>query len=128
MNRPSLPAGKSIPRCLDVALAKPLLPALASSVYDCGMQSILRDVRDIEAEDRRSLEQILGCPLNDNQRILIQVLDRTEAPQTGHAEDLGEPPAQLPDWCRVYEGLSDDEIAEIESIVLKRADLSRSLD
>ena len=93
------------------------------------MESIVRDVRDIEAEDRRSLEQILGCPLKDNQRLLIQVLDRAEAPETVPAGDLSEPPAaQLPDWCRVYEGLSDEEIAEIESIVLKRADLSRSFD
>ena len=93
------------------------------------MESIVRDVRDIEPKDRRSLEQILGRPLKDHQRLLIQILDRAEAPEAAHAEDAGEPPAaELPDWCRVYEGLSDEEIAEIESIVLKRADLSRSFD
>ena len=33
----------------------------------------------------------------------------------------------LPDWCNVYEGLSDEEIAEIERIALTRADLTRPI-
>jgi hypothetical protein len=38
-----------------------------------------------------------------------------------------EPPDReaLPDWCRVYEGLSDQEIAEVENDVLDRAVLTR---
>lgn len=31
----------------------------------------------------------------------------------------------LPDWCNVYEGLSDEEIADLQRIILQRADLSR---
>ena len=29
--------------------------------------------------------------------------------------------SQLPDWCNVYDGLSDDEIAEVEAIALDRS-------
>jgi hypothetical protein len=32
----------------------------------------------------------------------------------------------LPEWCNVFEGLSDDEIDEIDSVILNRADLSRA--
>jgi len=31
----------------------------------------------------------------------------------------------LPDWCNVYERLSDDEINDMEQTILQRADLSR---
>ena len=31
----------------------------------------------------------------------------------------------LPDWCNVYEGLSDAEVAAIEEVTLTRANLTR---
>lgn len=34
----------------------------------------------------------------------------------------------LPEWCNVYAGLSDEEIAELEETILTRADLTRSSD
>jgi hypothetical protein len=33
--------------------------------------------------------------------------------------------AILPEWCNVYAGLSDDEIAILEKSILTRADLTR---
>lgn len=33
----------------------------------------------------------------------------------------------LPDWCDVYEGLSDKQIADIESVVLDRSGWARTL-
>jgi len=35
----------------------------------------------------------------------------------------GEP--NLPEWCDVYAGLSDQEMAELEQVILRRADFSR---
>ena len=32
----------------------------------------------------------------------------------------------LPDWCKVYDGLSDEQLAEIEAIVLTRSDFTRT--
>jgi hypothetical protein len=89
------------------------------------MESIVRDVRDIDATDRRALEHVLGLRLGENQRVMIQVLslDADAEPSLESAE--GAKATELPDWCRVYEGLSDSEIAEVEDIVLKRTDLHR---
>ena len=33
--------------------------------------------------------------------------------------------ARLPDWCNVYEGMSDDDIRDVETVALNRADLTR---
>ena len=38
------------------------------------MESIVRNVKDIEADDRRSLEHVVGQQLQDNQQIVIQVM------------------------------------------------------
>ena len=35
---------------------------------------------------------------------------------------------RLPDWCNVYAGLTDDEVAEVEKVILQRADLTRHFD
>lgn len=86
------------------------------------MQSIIRDVRDINVSDRPAIEHIVGQRLRDDQRLIIQLtqidssIDHTSADSS---------PLKLPDWCDVYAGLSDGEIAEVEKIALKRADLSR---
>ncbi len=87
------------------------------------MESISRNVRDMGSADRRALEHVVGQTLRDNQKLVIQILsvDLLESPPATAA-----PAGQLPDWCNVYEGLSDAEIAELEKTVLQRADLTRS--
>jgi hypothetical protein len=48
------------------------------------------------------------------------------APDERDAQNLAGPPAaQLPGWCRVYEGLTEQQVAEIEEIVLTRSDVTR---
>ena len=32
---------------------------------------------------------------------------------------------QLPDWCNVYEGVSDEQIADLERAISRRLDLTR---
>ena len=34
----------------------------------------------------------------------------------------------LPDWCNVYDGLSDEEIEDLENTILNRADLTWPID
>jgi hypothetical protein len=86
------------------------------------MHSIERNVRDIDSGDRHALEHIVGTPLNDSQRLIIQIIspDLSELAVTPVVSE-----GELPPWCNVYAGLSDDEIAEIEKIALTRADLTR---
>jgi hypothetical protein len=80
------------------------------------MQTLARDVRELNESDQQAIEHLLGQSLRDDQRLLIQVVDST-AP-----EEQPTIPASLPSWCNVYEGLSDQEIAELEQTILSRGD------
>lgn len=88
------------------------------------MESITRDVRDIETSQRHVLEDILGRPLLENQQLLIKIVDK-ESQGGETAERSRTPDSRLPDWCNVYEGLNDEEIAEVEEVIREPSDLSR---
>jgi hypothetical protein len=91
------------------------------------METVIRNVDEIDAHDRQSLEQVLGFSLRENQQLVINIVnleipaDTTSEPVSHTAN--GNP--TLPEWCNVYEGLSDDEIAAMEQTILHRADMSR---
>ncbi len=89
------------------------------------MENIVRNVRDIDAVDRNALEHVVGRQLHDNQRLIIQLSEidasgASEPAETGHRQ-------KLEDWTRIYEGLGDEEIEEIDKIVKTRANLTRNL-
>ena len=89
------------------------------------MESITRNVADINSTDRQALEHVVGRQLRENQQVVIHIVNMDVERPKGN----GTPPAgKLPEWCNVYEGLSDDEVAELEQVVLTRADLSRAAD
>jgi hypothetical protein len=98
------------------------LPRIPIFVYNRSMESVMCSVKDIETADRQALEHVLGRPLGDDQQLVIQVV-RGDASKT-HAA-AASPPVMLPDWCNVYEGLSDEQLAALEAVVLTRADLTR---
>jgi hypothetical protein len=84
------------------------------------METITRDVKDITSPARRAIEDFLGHPLQDHERLVIQVVGQGAQgqPQTG---------AGLPEWCNVFAGLSEEEIDTIEKIALTRATMARPL-
>jgi hypothetical protein len=88
------------------------------------MEFIL-NVTEIAASDREALEHVLGQQLRDDQRVVVRVVNRdgleTLPKSTGASDDE----ESLPDWCNVFEGLSDQEVAAIEEVMLSRADLTR---
>lgn len=101
------------------------------------MESISYNVTDLSADQRHAFEGVLGQPLRDDQRVVVQLLG-TDATQPNAAP---RPPQDekitikregdvgiLPDWCAIFADLSDEEFAEIEEAILTRADLSRSFD
>lgn len=90
------------------------------------MDTIVRNVGDIDAQDRRALEHVLGQRLEQNQQLVIRVINLNVAPPS-QAESSGgtQVSATLPDWCDVYAGLTDNEIADLEKTILTRADLTR---
>jgi hypothetical protein len=91
------------------------------------MVAIVRSVSQLSNDFRKAIEHAVGQPLRDEQQVTIQVNDPQET--DGGSSQLTAPaPGPLPEWCGVYEGLSADEIAALETVVLQRADLSRPVD
>ncbi len=91
------------------------------------MESLIRNVGDIDAHDRQALEHVLGQSLRENQQLVIHIVNLNVEPepvQTSAPDQAGGKPV-LPEWCHVYAGMSDDEIADLEQTVLQRADLGR---
>ena len=89
------------------------------------MESIVRNIREIDVADRQALEHVIGQRLGDHQQLIIQVTTVSE-----QAAAVGAPPAAgggLPTWCNVYEGLSDDQIDQIESAILDRDHWNRPI-
>lgn len=90
------------------------------------MKTIIRDTADLDGNDRTLLERLLGERLRDDQQLVIGIVDRQSRREPTRQTPLAPAAAPIfPDWCDVYEGLSDEEIAELESVILQRADLSR---
>lgn len=86
------------------------------------MESDLKiDVATLDAPHRRALEEVIGHQLAANQRLIISVTE-VEMP----AAD-SRPAQTLDDWTKVYEGLSEQEIEEIDQIAKTRANLTRHL-
>jgi hypothetical protein len=88
------------------------------------MEDVIRNVNEIDSTDRQAIEHLLGEPLRENQQVMIRVIT-SETESSGTEKAVPGAATALPDWCNVYEGLSESEIADLEQIVLTRADLSR---
>jgi hypothetical protein len=87
----------------------------------CAMEAVIRKVRDIEECDRHMLEHVLGRPLHQNQQIIVQVVTLGDTPTQAPVADRAGDTDALPDWCNVYEGLTAEQVADLESVVLDRA-------
>jgi hypothetical protein len=87
------------------------------------METIIRYVRDIEIDERRVLEQVIGQRLEENQKLIIQVVSAEGRPVDVPDQPLR--PGTLPEWCNVYQGLTEEQIADLEEVILQRADLAR---
>jgi hypothetical protein len=76
------------------------------------MENITRNVRDLSA-DQRLLEHLVGDGLRDDQRVIIRVVSAEPMPEPLPPGD------QLPDWCNVFEGMTDEETAELEKSIFR---------
>jgi D-ribose pyranose/furanose isomerase RbsD len=90
------------------------------------MESVFRNVRDIDTRERQLLEHVLGRQLKENQQVIIQVVTLEREPAEDHDQSAVIPSGQLPAWCNVFAGLTEKQVAEVEEVVLQRADLTRS--
>ena len=89
------------------------------------METIILNVKDMKSKDRSAAESIVGHPLDADQQLVITVRHSEGAGADGVPEKSL---AELPDWCNVYHGLSEQEIDDVERVILTRANLSRSID
>lgn len=90
------------------------------------MKPLTRNVWNIDPCDRKVLERVLGQTLREDQQLVIHIVNVNVSPEPALASvDQQGSKSQLPDWCNVYEGMSNSEIQDFESIILTRADLSR---
>ena len=82
------------------------------------MDSVTRNVADIDAADRQALEHVIGRSLSTSQQVVINVVDIPAASAVSEKQPPTTP-TRLPDWCNVYEGLTDDEVADIEASIIR---------
>ncbi len=87
------------------------------------METIMRHVGEMKANERSAAELLLGHRLRDSERIIIQIMNLETAEETNDS-----PPTQsLPDWCNIYNGLTEEEIDNIDKSIV-RCDLTRSFE
>lgn len=92
------------------------------------MDNMLFNVKDICAADRRAIEHLLGGPLADDQQVAIHLSAGGENRPSPSTSQQANEVASLPEWCHVYAGLSNDEIAALEHSILSRANLTRNVE
>jgi hypothetical protein len=85
------------------------------------METVIRNVGDMEPQDRQALEHVLGLRLLQNQQLLVRVVNLETEPRVAEEAGPKDVPTALPAWCNVYAGLSDEEIADLERTILSRA-------
>lgn len=79
------------------------------------------NVTSLDEVHRRAFEDVIGIQLGRNHRLMIKVADIDLTPAGARSGQT------ISDWTDVYEGLSDEEVEEIERAVNTRADLTRHL-
>lgn len=77
------------------------------------METISRSVGDLNQNDRSALERVIGHSLDVTQEITIQIND-SSLESNGQAV-VG----QLPAWCNVYEGLTDEQVDELDRSIVR---------
>ena len=88
------------------------------------METIVRNIRDLDQADRSALERVVGHELHATQKVILNVINLDVS--THAASSRGQPClADVPDSWKIYEGLSDVEIDELAEAIRQRADLSR---
>lgn len=86
------------------------------------METIIHNFGALDEAGRTAAETLVGHSLADNQQLVIQIVSQ-ETPAMEAASTADD---ELPEWCNVYAGLSDGEIATLEQAISRRLDLTRS--
>ena len=79
------------------------------------METVIRNVGDLDALDLSVLERVVGHQLRTSQQLVINVVGIV-VPATPGPTSTG---TQLPEWCRVYEGLSDEQVDDLDRSIVR---------
>lgn len=91
------------------------------------MDTVSYNVTDLSADQRQAFEGVLGQPLHDDQRVVIKIAEQPkQTVADGKAERRNSAasnrPRELPEWVTIFADLSDEEIADLESVILSRSE------
>lgn len=67
-----------------------------------------------------------GRQLGATQQVIVNAVDLAQKPAAGESQDGGE--ADAPEWWKIYHGLSDPEIDELDRSIRQRANLTRHVE
>ncbi len=77
------------------------------------METITRHVGDMQANERSAAELLLGHSLRGHEQLILQVVNVDIAEQTNEFRSA----QSLPDWCNIYNGLTDEEVDNIDKSI-----------
>jgi hypothetical protein len=89
------------------------------------MESVTRNVRDLDQSERSVMERVVGHQLRETQQIIVNVVNIDFAPESSAA---GDTISDIPDSWKIYEGLSDAEIDTLDAAIRQRANLTRQFE
>ena len=88
------------------------------------METVVKNVRDLDQTDRSALERVVGCQLRETQQVIVSVVNLDLGPTAQESADE-KGADDVPDWWKIYEGLSDEGVEELDQAIRQRADLTR---
>lgn len=81
------------------------------------MDSVVRNVADLSADERHVYETVLGQPLQNNEKVIVQLVHADHG--NGPLRDVGG--ADVLEPYAMWAEFSDEEIAELESEIPDRS-------
>jgi hypothetical protein len=89
------------------------------------METITHIVGELTASDRSALERFVGHPLQETERVVLNVLAMEVPIQAAQTSEVM--PADIPEHWKVYEGLSVAEVDDISRCIVRERSC-RSID
>ena len=88
------------------------------------METITRNVSDLDQSERSVFERVVGHQLRETQRIILNVVNvDLSAPEVTPSEPFPE----VPDHWKIYEGMTEPEIDDLDQSIT-RCNLTRSFE
>lgn len=91
------------------------------------METITLNIKDIHSDHRRALESVLGQGLSENQRVVINVLNLEPTPPSSQSTEPATDSA-VPNWWKVYEGLDEAAVDQLDQAIRQRANMTRTFE